>query len=109
MEWRREITKAQKREIRRIAGLAHDRELATALTALENQFARWRSGEIGPHDLNGAIHAFHQGPSRQLWSRYTDGYAELAVVFALQNGIVAEHEIGSDLLEILKPRLGVGE
>jgi hypothetical protein len=106
---RHELTKAQKRELRRIADLAHDRELSAALADLEQQFRRWRAGEIGPHDLSDAIHAFHQGPSRKLWLRYSDGTAELAALFAAERGIVAEHEIDSDVLELLKPRLASKE
>ena len=102
MAWHDDLTKPQKRELRRLIGLAHDRELSTALNALEEQFRRWRSGEIGPHDLNDAIHAFHQGPSRQLWVRYSDGLDDMALAFAVKHGIVAEHEIEPDLLVIVK-------
>ncbi len=105
MSWARDLTKGQRRELRRIAGLAHERELGSALTAVEEQFRRWRSGEIGPHDLNDAIHRFHQGPSRQLWLQYQDGPVEFAAVHAVQRGVVAADELAPEVLEILKPRL----
>jgi hypothetical protein len=109
MIWARDLTKAQRRELRRIAGLAHERELAAALTALEEQFRRWRAGEIEVHDLNDAIHQFHQGPSRQLWLRYSDAPFEFAALHAVQSGVVAAAEVAPDIAEILKPRLDVGE
>jgi hypothetical protein len=105
MSWGRDLTKAQRRELRRIAGLAYDRELAAALGGVEEQFRRWRSGEIGPHDLNEAIHRFHQGPSRQLWLQYNDDLVEFAALEAVQRGVVAASEIAPEVLEILKPRL----
>jgi hypothetical protein len=105
MEWTRDLTKGQKRELRRIVALAYERELSVALAALEEQFRRWRAGEIGPHDLGEAIHTFHQGPSRTLWSQYNEGHGYLAAVAAVANGIVAKHEVAADLMEILKPRL----
>jgi len=105
MSWTRDLTKGQRRELRRIAGLAHERELARALTAVEEQFIRWRSGEIGPHELNDAIHRFHQGPSRQLWLHYNDGPVEFAALDAVQRGVVAESDVAPDVLEMLKSRL----
>lgn len=109
MSWGRDLTKTQRRELRRIAGLAYDRELASALTALEQQFRRWKSGEIGPHDLNDAIHEFHQGPNRQLWLRYTDGPVEFAALHAVRSGIVTEGEMAQAVFEILKSRLEMDE
>ena len=105
MSWARDLTKAQRRELRRIAGLAYERELATALTAVEEDFRRWRAGEIGPHDLNEAIHRFHQGPNRHLWLQYSDGPVEFAALRGVQSGVVSESEVAPDVLELIKPRL----
>lgn len=109
MEWTRDLTKEQKRELRRIVALAYERELSAALATLEEQFRRWRAGEIGPHELGEAIHTFHQGPSRTLWSRYNDEHGYLAAVAAIARGIVAKHEVAADLMEILNPRLSAFE
>lgn len=103
-----ELTKAQKRELRRIVGLAYERELGAALAPLEDQFRRWRAGELGAHDVSEAIHAFHQGASRKLWSRYNaDTY--LVAVGAIASGIVAQHEVAADLMAILKRGLAAFE
>jgi hypothetical protein len=103
MRWVDDLTKSQKRELRRIAALGHERELAAVLAEVEEQFQRWRAGEIGPHDLAGIIHAFHQGPNRDIWSRYNEGHGYLAAVAAVATGIVAEHEVEAGLLEIMRP------
>jgi hypothetical protein len=102
MNWTRDLSKSQKRELRRIAALAYDRELTTALRTLDAQFHRWRSGEIGPHELADAIHAFHQGPNRELWSRYSGSASTLSAAYAVVRGIVSESEVATDLLPILK-------
>jgi len=109
MAWTRELKKTQKRELRRIAALAYERELATALTSLEAQFVRWRSGEIGPFELNETIHAFHQGPNRELWSRYANGALELEAFYAVRRGIVLEAEVEPDTLAILRSHLEASE
>lgn len=99
---KRDLTKSQRRRIRELAGIAYDRELSRELTALEAEFARWRSGAIGAHDLDEKIHQFHQGPNRRLFTTYTGGAVELAVAAAIANGIISEAEAGPEMLEILR-------
>lgn len=99
------LTKSQKRELRRVVRLAHERELGAALTALEAEFRRWRAGEIDVHELNDAIHQFHQDPSRKLWVRYTDGRPDFEAAFALQKGILTDSDVGPEVLPLLKDRL----
>jgi hypothetical protein len=83
---RSDLTKPQRRRIRELAGIAHDRELAMALTALDGEFARWRSGAISVCELSDSIHEFHRGPHRDLYTRYTLGDPELAVAAAIAGG-----------------------
>jgi len=99
---RPDLTKSQRRRIRELAGIAYDRELSRELTALEKEFARWRSGVITAHDLDERIHQFHQGPNRQLFTTYTGGAVELAVAAAIANGVISEAEAGPEMLEILR-------
>jgi hypothetical protein len=109
MHWTDNLTKAQKRELRRIEALAYERELTAELAKLEEAFHRWRAGELGPHDLNEAIHTFHQGPSRKLCSRYTGSAGHLVAVGAIASGIVAQDEVAADVMELLKPLLAAFE
>jgi hypothetical protein len=63
-------TKANKRKLRELAGMAYRRELGAELSKLEEEFARWRSGEIDPFELSDRIHRFHDGISRDLYVLY---------------------------------------
>jgi hypothetical protein len=68
------------------AGRAYARELAAELTKVEQAFGRWRSGEIGPFDVEAVIHRFHQGPARKLFTRYQRD-PDWAVSLAIIRGI----------------------
>ena len=98
------LTKGQKRELRRIIGLAYERELSAKLSELEEQFRRWRAGEIDAHDVSQAIHEFHQGAAREIWSRYNGGDLLLTAMIAVHGGTVAEHEVASGMLELIRRR-----
>jgi hypothetical protein len=98
---RQDLTKSQRRCIRELAEIAYDRELSRELTALEGEFARWRNGAISAHDLDERIHQFHQGPNRQLFTRYTGSAIDLAVAAAIANGVISKVEAGPEILEIL--------
>ena len=100
-------TKAQKRQLRELGALAYERELATELTKLLAEFARWRAGEVTPFDLERTIHAFHQGPSRELYNRYEGKMSELMVASAIDRGVVTEEEAGTEMVELLEPHLAV--
>jgi hypothetical protein len=99
---RQDLTKSQRRRIRELAGIAYERELSRELTALEGEFARWRSGAISARELNAKIHQFHQGPNRRLFTAYTGGAIESAVAAAIAGGVTSEAEAGSEMLEILR-------
>ena len=62
------LTKSQKRELRRLAGLAHERELSAAAQELAVSFDAWRSGKIDVFTLNEAIHGYHHGISREIYN-----------------------------------------
>jgi hypothetical protein len=48
----RSFSKAERREIRRLAGVAHERELSNAAADLQARFADWREGRIDVFALN---------------------------------------------------------
>jgi hypothetical protein len=84
-----------------LAGLAYQRDLDAELAKLEVEFRRWRDGELSPHELSDLIHAFHQGPSRQLFSKYDRRLREFAVADALRRGVLTEAEVGPEILALL--------
>jgi hypothetical protein len=102
------LTKKQKAELRRLAGLAHERELAAAIGELELEFERWRKGEIGVFALNESIHKFHHGISRDLYTLYDPRNAELVVPGAIARGTLAEREVDPSLLHNLAELIQFG-
>ncbi|HJX53412.1 MAG TPA: hypothetical protein VJ801_11665 [Polyangia bacterium] len=97
-----EFTKSQKRNIRELAALAYERELGQELGKLEEQFARWRRGDIDVQTLSDAIHKFHNGPARELYSLYTGDMLELVVGGAIARGVLTPAEVPQDTLPILR-------
>jgi hypothetical protein len=101
----RELTKAQRRILRDLAGLAYERELGAELTLLESSFAAWRAGLIDAFELEGRIHRFHQGPARKLFTKYDDTDPLLAVAAARSSGLIAETEVPEAVRPALAPML----
>jgi hypothetical protein len=98
----RDLSKSVRRSIRDLAAVAHIRELDAELRCLDNLFSQWRNGQLGPHELNDAIHQFHDGPSRHLWRAYTDSDPSLAVASAIARGVLREQEIPAQAAEELR-------
>ena len=94
-----------KRLIREYAAQAYEIELGQALGELEQQFALWRAGQISVGELNDRIHAFHQGPSRELWSRYNARIDDMLVAQAIVTGLLPRETIPAELLEALQPSM----
>lgn len=96
------FTKLERKELRRLAGLAYERELAKVLESLEKKFRQWREKKITAFELSDLIHQFHNGISRDLWSFYTNGHTEMIVAQAITNAIISRIEISPSILEKLK-------
>lgn len=97
----RDMTKRQRRLLRELAGLAYERDLAGELTKVEQAFGRWRSGEMDAFDLEQLIHRFHQGPARELFTRY-QGDPDWSVSHAIVRGILTEAEVEPESLELVR-------
>ncbi len=65
-----QLTKAQRRHVRELAGIAHKRHLSLELEKLGADVDRWRAGEIDPFELSDLIHRFHNGTARELYGLY---------------------------------------
>jgi len=96
-------TKANKRKLRDLAGLAYKRQLGDALAKLEKEFARWRSGEIDPFELNHRIHRFHDGASRKLYNFYQNLPPYQAVASAIASHLLDRTEVPAEILAELEP------
>jgi hypothetical protein len=97
-----DLTKAARKTIRKLAGIAYERELSRELTKLEERFADWRSGRIDPFELNEAIHKHHNGVSRELFNRHSQGsMLDHVVATAILEGTIQEAEVPEEVREHL--------
>jgi len=94
--------KAQRKELRRLAALAYERELSSALAALEAQFHEWHAGKLDVHELSDAIHQFHNGVARDLYVTYTRLEPRVAVAQAVGRKILRDDEVPPTLREALR-------
>lgn len=101
------LTKAQRRQLRELGGVAYERDLAEHLAALESEFKRWRAGEIDAFVLSEAIHQFHRAPARELFSKYGTSHLDFAVAHAIHRGVLKREEVGAEAMEILSKHLAV--
>ena len=99
-------TKANRRKLRELAGVAYTRELSAELAKLERDFVQWRSGEIDPFELSDRIHRFHDGISRDLYVLYRDLSPNHAVARAIVLQWLQENEVPSEILSALELAIG---
>ncbi|MDD3270155.1 MAG: hypothetical protein PHX14_12625 [Syntrophomonadaceae bacterium] len=92
-------SKAQWRILKELAAEVYQIELDMELDKLLAQFQSWKSGQIDSWDLEEAIHKFHQGPSRKLYSTHNNVDADIIIAWALKRGIIPSEKIPPDLLE----------
>ena len=95
------LTKAQKRRLRELASIAHERELSGALEELETGFSEWRKGKIDSFELDERIHSFKKGPARSIWTNYDRMDAAVAVARGLGQGVLEESEVDESLRAVL--------
>ncbi len=65
--------------------------------------AAWRSDQINAFELSDHIHVFHQGPARELWSRYNARIDDTLVAHAIVTDLLPRETIPAELLEALQP------
>ncbi|MHA2360158.1 MAG: hypothetical protein ACXAB5_07780 [Candidatus Thorarchaeota archaeon] len=90
-----------RKQIRELAGKAHDRELNLYLSELENHFAEWREGTISPIELSDSIHEFHNGANRAIYKTYTKLKRDQLVARAIGIGLLSEDEVPLEIKERL--------
>ncbi|SFN37501.1 hypothetical protein [Dokdonella immobilis] len=100
-----ELSKSERARLRSLAEQAWEAELDKALTDLFEDFRSWSNSEMSGFDLSDRIHQFHQGISRELYSRYTALGPELLVSRAVALGFLDASTLGERLAEKLAPRI----
>ena len=101
----KQADKAQRRRLQDLADVAYERELSRELSELEAEFGRWRAGETNAFDVSEAVHHFHQGPARELFSKYGRSDLELVVAQAIHNGLISRDEAGAEVIKLLSGHL----
>lgn len=96
------FTRAERRRLRELAGLAYERELGAALAELEAALRAWRAGALTAWEVSNRVHAFHQGPSRRLYGLYhglkpADAVAR-ALARTLARTLLASGEVPPELV-----------
>lgn len=99
-----EYSKPFKKEMRRIAGIAYQREMDEELGKLYEQFKKWEKKEIDCFQLNDIIHKYHDGISRQLYKLNQMG-ADYLAIRALAKNIIKEEEADKNLIEASKDKI----
>jgi hypothetical protein len=100
------LPKPIKRVLRQLMDVAYERELHRELEKLEQSFAAWRKGTISSFELNELIHKHHDGPSRELWSRYRNvRAADMLVTSAVVEGLIKEEEVPVEVLATISRQL----
>jgi hypothetical protein len=99
------FSRSERRRLRELAGLAHERELASELARLEEEFREWRKGRRSPHDVSESIHEFHDGVARELYGLYTRLDLESVVARAIALRLLDEDEVPRGLRHRLGARV----
>ncbi|MGM0603882.1 MAG: hypothetical protein ACQESS_11275 [Bacillota bacterium] len=104
-----DYSKNTKKEIRRLSGIAHERELEKALADLNLKFKQWENKELDPFELDDEIHKFHNKTSREIFKKYNSyNMEDHFVAKAIVNGIIDKDEVDPEAyqeLELLIERI----
>ena len=97
-------SKATKRKMRELAGIAYEREMIREMTKLAEDFTAWQAGDIDVWELNDRIHQFHDYTARDLWKLYANRPDErISTMRGINYGVLTRDEIPDDVLEALPP------
>ena len=91
--------------MRKLFGKLYELELIEETSKLGKDFEDWNKGKISVWDINEKIHKFHNGPSRQLFVKYSSNHAPVMALFiceAIINGKIKTEELPADLSARIK-------
>jgi len=97
-----ELSKATRKELRKLLIKAYARELDQYLLDLSMKFDDWKNKKIDCWDLNDQIHKFHDGISRDLFNAYNARGVDniYMIARALANDLLRKEEIPSEAVDI---------
>ncbi len=91
------ITKSERALLRQLAQEAWEAELDDSLEQLFEEFSRWADNGMSAFELSDKIHEFHNGASRELYSRYTGLDPATVVARAIAMGVLEDVILGETL------------
>ena len=96
-------SKKTKKEVRRLAALAHERELKKALSDLNVKFKQWEKEKLDSFELDSEIHKFHNKISREIFKKYNSyDMKDHFIAIAIVNGIIDKEEVDPEAYQELK-------
>jgi hypothetical protein len=95
-----ELSKSLKRKLRELGYQAHEQALRQPLADLGAQFDRWRRGEIDAIQLADSIREFNDGPSREIYQRFTwsrNDDLPMLVAYGVDRGLLDENTLPDEV------------
>jgi hypothetical protein len=96
-----ELSRAVKKRLRELVYTAHEKALQDSLGTLGKHFDRWRRGEIDAIQIADLIREFDEGPSREVYQRFTwsrnDDLPRL-VADAMHRGLLDERALSEEAI-----------
>ena len=88
-----DLTKADKRKVRQLAGIAWERELRDEIRGIAAAINEMENGSLSPFDVNERIHKFHNGASRDLYKQYSESVPWLGVSRAFFDRVLTDEDL----------------
>ena len=101
-----DLTKADKKKVRQLAGIAWERELRDELRGIAAAINEMENGSLSTFDVNDRIHKFHNGASRDLYRQYSESLPWLGVCRAFIDRVLNDYDLVDASDEI---RRGIAE
>ena len=95
------LSKSAKKQLRDLVYIAHERALRVSLVTLSKHFDRWHRGEIDAIEIADRIREFDEGPSREVYRRFTWSRNEdlpRLVADAIHSGLLDEAALSKEVV-----------
>ena len=88
-----DLTKADKKKVRQLAGIAWERELRGELRSIADAIDEMENGSLSSFDVNDRIHKFRNGASRDLFKQYSASLPWLGVSRAYFDRVLTDDDL----------------
>ncbi len=91
-----------RQQLRKLALFVVEKELHRQLEDLSTRFDGWKAGEMSSRELRHVLHAYVDGPSRELFRQHREVPADIFVADAVARGVLAQEDVPDDVLEAIR-------